>query len=73
MHINFIPKALFSEEYDNIQKRRDFIRGKVLDAILELDQTKATIFGQRVDTRDPEQIIAYLFLSLKDKSLFKES
>lgn len=69
----FTNSIVFSEEYSNVVKRRDFIRGKVIDAIFDIQAEKGSILNELVDVRDPEQIIAYLYLTLRDKKNFCES
>lgn len=64
-------KGLFSDSYNDYLKRKDLIRGVTLQAI---DNIKGlTLYGSPVDERNPEEIIAALYLRYKDASMFRET
>lgn len=63
-------RGIFSEKYNEFLGRRDNIRAWVLKAKDELQGGK--LYGELIDTRNPEEIIAALYLMYKDKQSFHE-
>jgi hypothetical protein len=72
--MNFLTHSkIFSEEYQEYERRRDLIRGKVLSAIEEIKNHKYTLYGKNVDFCNPEELIAYFYLLAKNEVAFKEN
>ena len=64
-------KGLFSEDYNDYLKRKDYIRGVTL---LAIDSLKGgTLYGSPINERNPEEIIAALYLKYKDASIYRET
>jgi hypothetical protein len=63
-------KGIFSEGYNEYLKRRDYCRRKVQEAIEEIQG--ATIMGEKVDTQNPEEVIATLYVLYKEYHSFHE-
>lgn len=66
----FRPSDLFSEEYSEILRRRDEIKSIVLRAKQELAGSK--LYGKFIDTSNPEDLIAILYMLYKDYELYHE-
>lgn len=63
-------KGIFSEDYKDFLKHRDKIRALVIKAQEELKGFK--IYGEKLDTSNPEHLIAALYCLYRDKEQFHE-
>lgn len=63
-------RGIFSESYNEFLERKDKVRSWVLKAKDELQGSK--LYDKPIDTRNPEEIIAALYLMYKDKQAFHE-
>ena len=62
--------GIFSEGYNEYLKRRDFCKRKVQEALEEI--SGFTLMGEKVNTQNPEEVIAVLYLLYKDVGMFHE-
>jgi hypothetical protein len=64
------PRGIFSEGYNEFLEYKDKIKSLVIRARDELRGTK--LYGKIIDTNNPEDLIACLYILYKDYNSFHE-
>lgn len=66
----FNPRGIFSPDYNSYLARRDNIKSLVIQARENL--RGSTLFGEKIDTTNPEDLIATLYVLYRDYEMFHE-